>query len=365
MKTADAQPGLLFVPDISGFSNFVNTTAIEHSRHIIEELLETLIDANELDLKVSEVEGDAILFYRFGPPPDAGSFFTQVKRMFIAFHAHLQRYDSQRICRCNACSGASGLSLKIIAHQGTISQARIKEHVKLFGQDVIAVHRLLKNNVPLHEYALFTRSLVESWAPGAAPEWASRDAGSSEYDIGTLSYDYAPLEPLRKLVPDPKVEDFGVPGARVHAFSCEVAVKAPMDFVFEVVTDLTKRHEWMAGVKSVELRNPGLNRIGTQHRCVIDPTSPVMVTSAIAHEQNSITFTETDDKKMSCAVYTFHREGGTQTRVRIDGLIRNALLPRILFALVLKKKLATLFGKSLDKLSHYCEQQYGKVDVRG
>ncbi|MGQ0546990.1 MAG: DUF2652 domain-containing protein [Betaproteobacteria bacterium] len=329
MPESAPQPGLLFVPDISGFSDFVNATAVTHSRHIIEELLETLIDANELDLEVSEVEGDAILFYRFGPAPSAGALFAQVKRMFIAFHAYLRRYDTQRICRCGACAGAGGLGLKIIAHQATISQARVREHVKLFGQDVIAVHRLLKNNVPQREYVLLTRALADAWPPGAAPEWAGRESGSCEYDIGTLAYDYVPLEPLRSQVPAPKVEDFGVPGARIHAFSCEVTVKAPMEFVFEVATDLPARLEWMDGVKRVELPDPGVNRIGTRHRCLIDMTSPMVVTSAIAHAEDSITFTETDEKRMGCAVFAFRR-----------------------------RKLAATFRKSLEKLSRYCEKRY-------
>ena len=54
--------GSLFIPDISVFTNFVTNTEIEHSRHIIQELLEILIDSNQLGLEISEVEGDAILF---------------------------------------------------------------------------------------------------------------------------------------------------------------------------------------------------------------------------------------------------------------------------------------------------------------
>ena len=40
--------GLLFIPDISGFTRFVNETEIEHSRLIIQELLELLINANQI-----------------------------------------------------------------------------------------------------------------------------------------------------------------------------------------------------------------------------------------------------------------------------------------------------------------------------
>lgn len=98
------KPALLFVPDISGFTQFVQTTEIAHSRHIIEELLEKLIEADDIGLQVSEVEGDAILFCRFGHPPTAEEFFKQVQKMFVAFHSHLRLYETQRICQCGACS---------------------------------------------------------------------------------------------------------------------------------------------------------------------------------------------------------------------------------------------------------------------
>ena len=54
--------GLIFIPDISGFTRFVNEMEIDHSRLIIQELLEILINANQLGLVVSEIEGDAIYF---------------------------------------------------------------------------------------------------------------------------------------------------------------------------------------------------------------------------------------------------------------------------------------------------------------
>ena len=60
--------GLLFIPDISGFTRFVNEIEIEHTRHIIQQLLEVLINANKIGLEISEIEGDAILFYKFGEP---------------------------------------------------------------------------------------------------------------------------------------------------------------------------------------------------------------------------------------------------------------------------------------------------------
>ncbi len=34
---------LIFTPDISGFTRFVNETEIQHSQHIIEKLLEVIL----------------------------------------------------------------------------------------------------------------------------------------------------------------------------------------------------------------------------------------------------------------------------------------------------------------------------------
>ncbi len=88
--------GLLFIPDISGFTKFVNETEIDHSRLIIQELLELIINANEVGLEVSEVEGDAILFYKFGESARLEELYKQVEKMFCAFHRNLIAYESRR-----------------------------------------------------------------------------------------------------------------------------------------------------------------------------------------------------------------------------------------------------------------------------
>src|SRR5690242_13646585 len=98
--------GLLFIPDISGFTRFVNETDIDHSRLIIQELLEILINSNQTGLEVSEIEGDAILFYKYGEPPDMRELYKQVEKMFCEFHGHLVAYDVSKFCQCKACTSA-------------------------------------------------------------------------------------------------------------------------------------------------------------------------------------------------------------------------------------------------------------------
>jgi hypothetical protein len=278
--------------------------------------------------------------------------------MFVSFHSHLRLYETQRICQCGACTSAQDLTLKIVAHYGHITQSHVKEHVKLFGQDVITVHRLLKNNISHHEYALFTQALGNEWPQAITPAWAQREEGSQEYDVGRINYGYARLAPLRQLVPEPRVEDFSIPGVTVPLFSYEQEVHAPLSLVFEVASDLPTRLQWMQGAKEVQMLNHQLNRIGTKHRCVIDKNSPVMVTSGSTRAADSITLIETDEKKTVCTVCTIRQEREAHTRVRIDGFVKNELVPRILFTLLFKKKLTNRFRASGEKLKHYCEELY-------
>ena len=94
--------GLLFIPDISGFTRFVNEVEIGHSRFIIQQLLEVLIKANDFGLEISEIEGDAILFYRFGDSK-LNEIYWHEEKMFNAFHRQLSLYEDHRICHREAC----------------------------------------------------------------------------------------------------------------------------------------------------------------------------------------------------------------------------------------------------------------------
>ena len=189
--------GLLFIPDISGFTQFVNSVELKHSRHIIRELLETILDANQMELNVSEVEGDAILFYKLGESPDLDVTYRQVEKMFLSFHKHLERYESQRTCQCNACISAIHLSLKVITHYGEFTEYRIKDFLQLIGKDVIIAHQLLKNDIPQHEYWLITNILSGGKPPEKFTPWIQWDQGIKQVDNDKISFHFAQLSHLK------------------------------------------------------------------------------------------------------------------------------------------------------------------------
>ncbi len=110
----------LFLPDISGFTKFVQTTEAEHGQHVIAELLEVLIDANTQETRLAEVEGDALFFYKEGEIPSQEKLLAQIETMFTAFYSHLKLLETNRVCLCNACATAPKLQLKVVAHCGDL-----------------------------------------------------------------------------------------------------------------------------------------------------------------------------------------------------------------------------------------------------
>lgn len=189
--------GFIFIPDISGFSHFVNSVELEHSQHIIKELLEILIEANQMQLKISEVEGDAILFYSLGEMPDLKRVYLQVEKMFLSFHRHLLKYESLRTCHCKACVSVINLTLKVISHFGEFAEYKVGSFNKLIGKDIIIAHQLLKNAIPKHEYWLISADISEKQTPAPFEPWMQWDYGIQKTDHGESYFYFTQLGPLR------------------------------------------------------------------------------------------------------------------------------------------------------------------------
>lgn len=353
---SNSQPALLFIPDISGFTEFVTNTEIQHSRHIIEELLETLLDANEIGLEVSEIEGDAILFYRFGKAPTAAELLTQVQRMFIRFHAHLKKYETHRICNCGACRTANNLTLKFVAHYGDIALNTIKQHQKLFGKDVIVAHRLLKNDIDHHEYALITHNLVQAcpqWVDVETVAWSPLQQGKQEYDSGLVSYCYLPLTPLLEHVPEPSIEDYSIPGVKTWILGGGNTIEAPIDLVFSVVADLPWRNAWVEETEPATDMNHKIMQNGSAHRCLAK--QPVQISHDFEVSPDRVTFTETHDNRKFCTVYTLEKLDEGRTRMEVNFFIKKNLLMEWMFRLFMKKKFQKVVDDTGANLKKYCE----------
>ncbi|HXU51498.1 MAG TPA: DUF2652 domain-containing protein [Casimicrobiaceae bacterium] len=163
-----AAPSLLVIADIAGYTRFLklHTVSALHAQHTIGKLLEAVIAAVKPDLALAKLEGDAAFFHARTPRDDA-----TLSRLATAIHRafHRTRVDlaQNTMCPCDGCQQAGDLKIKVVAHLGEATRQKIAKRDELAGVDVILVHRMLKNDVPIAEYLLVTPPLLPHLAPAA------------------------------------------------------------------------------------------------------------------------------------------------------------------------------------------------------
>ena len=348
--------GLIFIPDISGFTRFVNEVEIDHSRHIIQELLEVIINSNNLGLEISEIEGDAILFYKYGESPDLKDVYEQVEKMFREFHKHLLSYDHRRFCHCSACSGAIDLTLKVITHYGEFTGYNVKNFSKLIGKDIIVAHQLLKNDIDQHEYWLVTEGLAGDKTSGDLPNKLNWSKSVKQTETGNIPFQYTQLTHLKNDLPaDPPIQLEIKNKVRVLSFYKEF--DADIISLLHGVVDFHTRKLWQDGVKEIkEVTHDTLPRLGTSHRCILDKGSRIMYSSSYAYAPDKIEYSETDDKKNAAIYSTFQKITGNRTGLTVDIYLKKNPVLLSLFKLFEKKKMERSFQKSLVNLEKFMKE---------
>jgi hypothetical protein len=349
----DVNDVLFFIPDIGGFTKFVAETEVRHSRHIVKELLEILVDANRLGLEVSEFEGDAVLFYRSGAPPSLGELVEQAHRMFVDFHSHLKQFEFTRICQCGACVGASRIALKFVAHYGSAGTMQVKDRVKFIGKDIIVAHRLLKNSVPESQYLLVTQPTLDRIDGSDA---ASFTSGADAYDeLGDIAYRYRSLAGyLDEIKVQPPAPFRLANPLQVMRVACHI--DAPAELVYQTAIDLPARMRWIDGIKSIEFRDDSPNRIGKVHRCVRGGNDPEVMTSDVRVSDTTMEFWETDVKKMGACRYLLTKAPDNTTDLALEFYVRGNIVVRLVFKLLMERKLKPAFERSIANLAAVCKR---------
>lgn len=150
---------LLVIADIGGYTRFMNLhrMSLAHAQENTLRLLDAVIDAAP-DLELSGLEGDAAFLYATDPTAQelTRSLSALAAAMHAAFHTEQGKMESLSVCRCDACHQTGRLNVKVVAHYGEVVLTPRRGGTTLAGVDVILVHRMLKNSVPITEYVLMT-----------------------------------------------------------------------------------------------------------------------------------------------------------------------------------------------------------------
>jgi hypothetical protein len=193
---------LLLIADIGGYTEYMqfHRSILGHAEAATRRMLDKVVDAAR-DFDLIEIEGDAAFLSREIDALDGPATLATVTQAAVAMHRafHEQRRLIElNMCPCGSCTQTSALKLKFVAHVGEVATQTIKRRRKLVGVDVIYVHRLLKNPVPLAEYLLVSEELYHNG--GTAP---------SEPAMQEIAQDLEGIGPVRTYFMD--VEDIAAP----------------------------------------------------------------------------------------------------------------------------------------------------------
>lgn len=177
------ETGTIYIVDISGYTAFVKQTSNADGAMIVSKLLDTIIQANNLSLKISEIEGDAILFYHVGPAYPIKAILGQFEAMLNAFQSQIKALIPQ-------FPQVKALSIKLVAHYGEIGTFSVGGFSKLYGKALVEAHRLLKNHIGRHTYALITDEYRIQQSATPQKQSGSGHDCCEIYDVGQLCYSY-------------------------------------------------------------------------------------------------------------------------------------------------------------------------------
>ena len=175
---ADQRSDLILVADISGYTTFVGGTVLEHGRLWTARLLEVIAARLTPVLRLSAVEGDALLFFGRERPADRALLPVLVDA-YHEFRRLALSIDPCTGCECSACDSGKDLQLKYIAHAGSFVEQSVAGMVQLFGHDVNVATRLLKNRIPAKQYVFVSDAAAPlvPLGPGAVDHIEVTDLG--------------------------------------------------------------------------------------------------------------------------------------------------------------------------------------------
>jgi hypothetical protein len=360
----DTNPALIFIPDISGFTKFVNETGIQLSRNLIADLLEIIIEANIIDMTLAEIQGDAILFYRLGDPPTVAEIINQCKQIFLDFQNYLRIVERDTGSELGASLSDKNLTLKVVVHYGRLSVTIIRDYTKLMGKDVIIAHRLLKNNIDGDEYVLLSEDYLktqpeESIKPNF--RWSQLRKGFTNYEhLGDIHYRYAYLTPLRLLVTNSRPLDHRK--KLLNAYAASISIKAPARFVLRIISNFRLKPAWIVGMHQVHFDITKANRMGISYKCDLNRGQIEIQTVQTFIGEDTIEYVEKVGhfRIFPNAFFFFYitAQDEANTNLTLKFHYNRLFLENRFFSFFMRRRMKLFLGKSLRRLKELCERMY-------
>ncbi len=195
-----ALKGYFIITDISGYTEYLTRSELDHANEILQSLFDAQIAAVKHPFVISGFRGDAIFMY----VPETNfvqkqSFLEALENFYVVFEDTLQQMQYNTTCTCRACKNMSVLDLKMCIHYGEYLIQKLADREELLGADVIVPHRMLKNKVieqtGLKAYSIFSKAAAQALS---LPEYCDNLKAHSETyehigEVPMFVYDLHPI----------------------------------------------------------------------------------------------------------------------------------------------------------------------------
>ena len=161
-----AQPTCFLIADISGYTGYLADVELDHAQDILADLVGAVVTSLRPNFRLAKLEGDAAFTYMTTAKLDGSMLLDTIERCYFGFRRRRRDVRQATSCDCNACARIPDLDLKFVVHHGSAILHKVAGRRELVGPDVIAVHRLLKNDVVetagIDAYALISQACIDA-----------------------------------------------------------------------------------------------------------------------------------------------------------------------------------------------------------
>lgn len=259
--------GYLVIADISGYTSYLATTELEHSREVLAELLELIVARFQPALTIVRLEGDAVFAHApDGQIPRGETLVECLESTYTAFRDHVRGIVHRTTCQCNACRAIPTLDLKFIVHYGDYMMQRVSGINELVGSEVNRLFRLAKNHVTQEKgwiaYILYTAASLEQL--GITPEGMHQQVERHEH-LGEVAISVTDLHARFEAISAARHVVLALEDAHV-TFTFDFA--APPPVVWEWLNDPRRRNLVDPQVTwSAVTRPGGRTGVGASNHC--------------------------------------------------------------------------------------------------
>lgn len=231
------QQGYFLIADITGYTNYLSKSELEHAQQTLTSLLNLLVQHTKPPLIISRLAGDAVISYGLRDNFLQGQTFVEtIEDTYVAFRRAIDLMVLNTTCTCNACANIKTLDLKFFVHYGAFAIQKLDSHDEMVGADVIVIHRLLKNTVTettgFRAYALYTDAAIKQL--GLEDICGKMTAHRESYEhLGVVTVWVQDMHPV--WIRKKEAVDISIPRDQL-VLEVEADIHLPMEIVWDYLT---------------------------------------------------------------------------------------------------------------------------------